>query len=155
MVISHYISTNPSSGTRLPPWQPISSSPFLISWFRSPFRSRLLAPRHLAPDPVVIRMRIMVREPFWCFWMVNWAGMTAWGLACETLDILLGQRWTTILPYILGHFLQHRSLPRILEMGICMAFVSWETRLQSYSFSYPSHSSFHKDSKVINTKWHI
>lgn len=30
------------------------------------------------------------------FWMVNWAGMTALGLACETVDILLGQPWTTI-----------------------------------------------------------
>lgn len=33
---------------------------------------------------------------FLVFWMINWVGMTALGLACENVAMLLGQPWTAI-----------------------------------------------------------
>lgn len=100
---------------------------------------------------------------FLVFWMINWVGMTALGLACENVAMLLGQPWTAIwlifwvITNVSTAFFSIDLSPAFFKWGYAWPLYHGKHRSSPaliFFFFYPSFSSFQKDSEVINTKWH-
>lgn len=102
---------------------------------------------------------------FLVFWMVNWVGMTALGLACENVAMLLGQPWTAIwlifwvITNVSTAFFSIDLSPAFFKWGYAWPLYHGKPNLHPpariFFLFYTSLSSFREDSKAINTKWYI
>jgi hypothetical protein len=65
---------------------------FQIPFLRTPSDSQSTWPS----DDVANNANYAGRATFLIYWMLNWFGMTALGLACENVAMLIGQPWTAL-----------------------------------------------------------